>query len=69
VSVSQQRMRALKGKIVRLTLTSAEGGGELRGLVVSCLESADGLVVYINDETGRTRTLHYQHIAEAEPAS
>jgi len=62
-------MRELKGKVVRLTLMPAEGGGELKGLVVNCLESADGLVVYVNDQAGRTHTLHYHHIAEAESAS
>ena len=36
----------------------------MRGTIVSCLESADGLVAYLVDHDGRTHTIHYQHIAE-----
>jgi hypothetical protein len=64
--VSADLVRSLQGRSVVLTLTDAAGGGSLRGTIVSCLESADGLVAFLLDANGRTDTIHYQHIAELE---
>ena len=65
--VSADLVRSLQSRSVALTLTDAAGGGSLRGRIVSCLESADGLVVFLVDTDGNTETIHYQHIAELEP--
>lgn len=67
MSVTAGRMRELVGRRVRLRLAPAWGGGELRGRVSRCLESADGLVVFLEDDAGRPQTVHYQHIEAAEP--
>jgi hypothetical protein len=60
-------MRELVGSRVRVRLAPARDGDVLEGQVVSCLESADGLVVYLGDESGATQTIHYQHIEAVEP--
>jgi hypothetical protein len=60
-------MRELVGSRVRVRLAPARDGDVLEGRVVSCLESADGLVVYLADDSGTTQTIHYQHIEAAEP--
>jgi len=65
--VTADLVRSLQGHAVVLSLTAAGGGGSLRGRIVSCMESADGLVAYVADPDGRTHTIHYQHIAELEP--
>jgi hypothetical protein len=65
--VSADLVRSFQGRSVALTLTDAASGGSLRGRIVSCLESADGLVVFLVDTDGNTETIHYQHIAELEP--
>jgi hypothetical protein len=65
--VTAQLVRSLRGRLAAFTLTDAGGGGSLRGRIVSCLESADGLVAYVVDADGQTHTIHYQHIAELEP--
>jgi hypothetical protein len=65
--VSADLVRSLQGRSAALTLTDAGGGGSVRGKIVKCLESADGLVAYVLDADGRTHTIHYQHIAELEP--
>ena len=65
--VSADLVRSLQSRSVALTLTDAAGGGSLRGRIVSCLESADGLVAFLVDTDGHTETIHYQHIAELEP--
>ena len=52
---------------VQLSLTFAGGGLVLKGRIVSCLESADGLVVYLVDEAGKSHTIHYQHIDKLLP--
>ena len=62
--VTADLVRSLKGRSAKLKLTDAAGGGSLWGTIVSCLESADGLVAYVIDPDGRTHTIHYQHIAE-----
>jgi hypothetical protein len=64
--VSADLVRSHQGRSVALKLTDAAGGGSLRGKIVSCMESADGLVAYVADADGRTHTIHYQHIAELE---
>jgi hypothetical protein len=64
--VSAELVRSLKGHSAKLQLSAAGGGGELQGRIVSCLESADGLVVYLLDPDGRSHTIHYQHIASLE---
>jgi len=65
--VSADFVRSLKGRPAVVRLTSAGGGGSVRGTISQCLESADGLVVFVVDEGGRSHTIHYQHIAELEP--
>ena len=65
--VTADLVRSTKGRLAKLKLTDAAGGGSLRGTIVSCLESADGLVAYLVDHDGRTHTIHYQHIATLEP--
>ncbi len=65
--VTADLVRSLKGHSATLRLTDAAGGGSLRGRIVSCLESADGLVAFVVDADGRSHTIHYQHIAELEP--
>jgi hypothetical protein len=65
--VTAELVRSLKGRSALLTLTDAAGGGSLRGEIVSCLESADGLVAFVVDPDGHSHTIHYQHIAELEP--
>jgi hypothetical protein len=60
-------VRAMKGRRVELALSLAGGGGTLEGRLVSCLESADGLVAYLVDASGRSHTIHYQHIAQMLP--
>ncbi len=57
----------MKGRSARLRLSDAGGGGELEGKIVSCMESADGLVAYVLDSDGRSHTIHYQHITSLEP--
>jgi hypothetical protein len=52
---------------VRLRVGAAGGGNSVEGRVASCLESADGLVVFMTDDGGATRTIHYQHIEAVEP--
>lgn len=55
-------LRERKGRQVRLLVHpgAEELSGHLRGL----LESADGLVAFVVDGTGRLHTLHYQQIRE-----
>lgn len=65
--VTADLVRSHQGHSVALSLTAAAGGGTLQGRIVSCMESADGLVAYVADADGRTHTIHYQHIAELEP--
>jgi hypothetical protein len=65
--VTADLVRSTKGRLAKVKLTDAAGGGSLRGTIVSCLESADGLVAYLVDHDGRTHTIHYQHIAALEP--
>jgi hypothetical protein len=60
-------MRELVGSRVRVRLVPTGGGDSVEGRVVSCLESADGLVAYLADEGGATQTIHYQHIEAVEP--
>jgi hypothetical protein len=67
VSVTDERMRELVGTRVGVRLAAAGGGESVQGKVVSCLESADGLVVYLADDSGDTRTIHYQHIEAVQP--
>ncbi len=62
-----EELRRLKGRRARLELTPAGGGGELSGRIDNCLESADGLVVYLSDDSGRGHTVHHQHIAQVTP--
>jgi hypothetical protein len=64
--VTADLVRSHQGHSVVLSLAAAGGGGSLRGRIVSCMESADGLVAYVTDKDGRTHTIHYQHIAELE---
>jgi hypothetical protein len=65
--VTAASVRELKGRQVQLVLTFAGGGVVLKGRIVSCLESADGLVVYLVDGAGRSHTIHYQHIDKLLP--
>jgi len=65
--VSADLVRSLKGRSAKLRLSGAGGGGELEGKIVSCMESADGLVAYVLDSDGRSHTIHYQHIDSLEP--
>jgi hypothetical protein len=65
--VSADLVRSMKGRSAKLSLSDAAGGGQLEGKIVSCMESADGLVAYLLDSDGRSHTIHYQHIAELEP--
>jgi hypothetical protein len=60
-------VRAMKGRRVEMSLSLAGGGGTLEGRIVSCLESADGLVAYLDDTAGRSHTIHYQHIVQMLP--
>jgi hypothetical protein len=66
--VTAELVRAMKGRLAKLSLSDAGGGGKVEGRIVSCMESADGLVVYVLDAEGRSHTIHYQHIASLEPA-
>lgn len=59
-------MRELVGSRVRVRLAPAGGGESVEGKVVGCLESDDGLVVYLGAEGGSRRTIHYQHIEAVE---
>ena len=61
-------LRSLQGEVVRLNLRGG-GPGELRGRIRGLLESADGLVVYVVDETGRVHTVHHHMVLEVEPDS
>jgi hypothetical protein len=67
MSVTAERMRELVGTRVGVRLAPAGGGESLQGKVVSCRESADGLVVYLADDSGATQTIHYQHIEAVQP--
>ena len=57
--VRADTVREFRGHNVRIALTPAGGGGELTGVVTGLLESADGLVVFVD-----SKPVHYQHIAE-----
>ena len=37
------------------------------GRVSAYLESAEGLVIYVTDDAGRSHTVHYQHVSELHP--
>jgi hypothetical protein len=65
--VTADLVRSFKGRPAKLKLTDAAGGGSMQGTIVSCLESADGLVAYLVDPDGQRHTIHYQHIAALEP--
>jgi hypothetical protein len=65
--VTAASVREMQGRQVQLTLTFAGGGLLLKGRIASCLESADGLVVYLVDEAGTSHTIHYQHIDKLLP--
>lgn len=69
MSVTADRMRELVGKNVRLNVAEGSGATSLEGRVTSCLESDDGLVVFLTEDGGETRTIHYHHIAEVEPVA
>lgn len=56
--------RTLKGRRVRLELTSAGGGGSVSGTVAGTLEAADGLVVIVETDGGGRSSINYQHVAE-----
>ena len=65
--VTAASVREMNGHQVQVSLTFAGGGLVLKGRIVSCLESADGLVVYLVDEAGKSNTIHYQHIDKLVP--
>lgn len=60
-------MRELVGNRVRLQVADGGDASSLEGRVTSCLESDDGLVVFLTDDAGSTRTIHYHHIEAVEP--
>jgi hypothetical protein len=62
-------IKSLEGAEVAIRLTPAAGGEALDGRLVGTLESADGLVVFIEPSTqpGGRLSYNYQHIATIEP--
>ncbi len=67
-SVTPQQTRDLKGRRVHITLDASQGAQQIQGLLTGCLESADGLVVYVQEDAGKMHTVHYQHIGRAVTA-
>lgn len=67
MTVNADDLRGLKGTRVRVTLTAPAGGGTLEGDVAGLLEAADGLVLFLNDQDGSPRSIHYQQIDSLEP--
>jgi hypothetical protein len=61
-------MRELTGRTVTLRLTPAAGGGTVEGKVVGTLESADGLVIFVEPpgQPGRRISCHHQHVGAVE---
>lgn len=61
-------MRRLVGRRVSLTLTPPGGGATVSGRVTGSLESADGLVVFVepDGEPGGRVTVHHQHVERFE---
>ena len=56
-------LRALEGREVTLSLRPS-GTPELRGRLRGLLESADGLVVYVIDASGRVHTVHHHQVLD-----
>jgi hypothetical protein len=69
MSITADRMRELVGNRVRLQVAEGGGATSLEGRVTSCLESDDGLVVFLTEDGGSTRTIHYHHIEAVEPVA
>jgi hypothetical protein len=63
-----EEIRSLEGAQVAVRLTPAAGSQALEGRVVGTLDSADGLVVFIepSDRPGGHVSYNYQHIATIE---
>jgi hypothetical protein len=62
--ITADEARKIRGRRVELTVSDAGGGARLVGVLSAYLESADGLVLYVTDDAGRSHTVHYQHVAE-----
>jgi hypothetical protein len=65
--ITAEEARKARGRRVELELTDAAGGGRLVGRVSAYLEAADGLVIYVTDDEGRSHTIHYQQVSELHP--
>ena len=62
--VHPDALRALRGHHVQIVLTGSAGGGELTGRISGLLESADGLVLFLDHGDGRPVALHYHYVAD-----
>jgi hypothetical protein len=67
--VQADTVREFRGHRVRIALTPAAGGGNLAGLVTGLLESADGLVLFLDTGAPPAQAIHYHYIADIADAA